>query len=112
METKKYTKFINKPILKNSVEVNKELIIKVAKNARLHLTEEEVKEFVPQFKEILSAFSELDKLRTDNAKPSFQPIKIGNVLRDDLAKECVPKEELLKNAEHKKDSYFLGPRAL
>jgi len=94
------------------MEINKELILKVAKNARLKLTEEEVKEFVPQFKEILNTFSELDKVKTDNVKPSFHPIEIKNALREDEPKECVPSEELLKNAKHKKNSYFLGPKAL
>lgn len=94
------------------MEVNRELILRVAKNARLNLTEEEVKEFVPQFKEILNSFKELDKVKTDNVKPSFHPIEIKNSVREDVTKECVPQKEILKNAKHKKDSYFLGPKAL
>ena len=94
------------------MEVNKELILRVAKNAKLNLTEEEIKEFIPQFKEILNSFSELDKVNTKNTKPSFHPIEIKNALREDIPKECVPKEEILKNAKHKKDPYFLGPKAL
>lgn len=94
------------------MEVNKELILKVAKNARLRLTENEVKEFLPQFKEILNAFSELDKVNTNNTKPSFQPINIRNAIREDSPKECVKTDEILKNTKHKKDSYFLGPKAL
>lgn len=94
------------------MDVNKELILRVAKNARLRLTENEVKEFLPQFNEILNAFSELDKVNTNNTKPSFQPLNIRNALREDSPKECVPTERLLKNSRHKKDSYFLGPKAL
>ena len=94
------------------MEINKELILKVAKNARLNLTEEEVKEFIPQFKEVLNSFSELDKVKTDNAKPSFHPIEIKNSIREDNPKECVSQKEILKNAKHKKDPYFLGPKAL
>lgn len=94
------------------MKTSRELILRVAKNARLELTEEEIKEFVPQFKEILNAFSELDKVKTENVKPSFQPLEIRNSLREDSPKECVAKEEILKNARHKKGSYFLGPKAL
>lgn len=94
------------------MDIDKDLIIKVAKNARLKLTEEEIKEFLPQFKEILNAFSELDKINTNNVKPSFQPLNIRNSLREDTPKECVPTDEILKNTKHKKDSYFLGPKAL
>lgn len=94
------------------MEINKELITKVAKNARLSLSDEEIKEFVPQFKEILKTFSEISKVNTDNIKPSFQPIELKNKLREDIPKASVPTEELLKNTKHKKDNYFLGPKAL
>ncbi len=94
------------------MEVNKELILKVAKNARLSLTEDEIKEFIPQFKEILVAFSELNKVNTDNMKPSFQPTEVKNVLREDIEKESIPQDEILKNTHQKKDGYFLGPKAI
>lgn len=94
------------------MEVNKELIIKVAKNSRISLTEEEIKEFVPQFKDILNNFSDISGVKTDNVKSSFQPIEVRNSLREDLEKECVPVDKILKNTKHKKGDYFLGPRAL
>lgn len=94
------------------MDINKELVLKVAKNARLNLTEEEIKEFVPQFKEILTTFSELSKVNTDKVKPSFQPLEIKNALREDQEKECVSQEDILKNTAHKRNGYFLGPRAL
>ena len=94
------------------MEINRELIIKVAKNARLSLSEEEITQFTDDFKNILSAFSELDELNTSKVKPSFHPIELKNVLREDNAKESVPVEEILKNSKHKKNDYFLGPKAL
>ena len=94
------------------MEINRELIIKVAKNARINLTEEEIKEFIPQFKEILENFSKLKEVDTAGVKVSIQPIDIKNVIRKDEIKECVSNEDILKNTEHKKDKYFLGPKAL
>jgi len=94
------------------MEVTKELILKVAKNARLKLTEEEVREFLPQFSEILKSFEQISKVNTDNIKPSFHPIEIKNALREDSPKECISQGEILKNTVHKKNGYFLGPRAL
>ena len=94
------------------MEVNEALIKKVAKNARLRLSDEEIKEFVSQFKEILNSFSEIKKLNTEDIKPSFQPVEIRNSLREDEPKECVPTNELLKNSKHKKGDYFLGPKAI
>ncbi len=94
------------------MEVNKELISKVAKNARLSLTDEEIKEFIPQFKEILESFKELNKINTEKIKPSFQPIEIKNVLREDTPKPCISTEIILNNTKHKENNYFKGPRAL
>ena len=94
------------------MEVNEELILKVAKNAKLSLTEAEVKEFVPEFKEILEAFSKLNEVDTQGVKPSLQPVKIKNVTREDVAASSVSQEEILSNTIHKKNGYFMGPKAL
>jgi len=94
------------------MEINKELIERVAKNSKLRLSENEIKEFLPQFKEILDTFSELKKINTDNVKPSFQPIEVKNKVREDIIKESIDVKELLKNTKHKKDNYFLGPKTL
>ena len=94
------------------MKVNEELIKKVAENARLKLTKKELDEFLPQFKEIINAFSKLDKLNTKNVKPSFQPFELKNVFREDKVKECLTQEQALKNTKHKKDGYFKGPRII
>ena len=94
------------------MEINKELILRVAKNARLNLKEDEVKQFTKDFNDILNAFSELDKVNTNNVKPSFQPIEFKNKLREDKVKECVSQDLILRNSHHKKEGYFLGPKAL
>ena len=63
------------------MKINKDLILKVAKNARLNLIESEVDEFLPQFKEILDTFSKISKINVKHIKASFQPIEIKNGVR-------------------------------
>ena len=94
------------------MEIDQKLIKKVAEVARLELSEKEVKKFLPQLKEIFNAFSELNKVNTDDVKPSFQPVDIKNSLRLDAVEDCLTQEEALSNTEHKKDGYFKGPRAV
>ena len=94
------------------MRVDKELISKVAINARLELSAEEIQEFIPQLKEVLEAFSTIDKADVAGVKPSFQPVALKNVLREDVIGECLSQEDALKNTEHKKDGYFKGPRAI
>ena len=94
------------------MNIDKALILNVAKNARLHLTEQELEEFVPQFKEILETFSQLNEVTTDNTPLSIHPVEIRNVTREDTPKPCTSQEDILANTKHKKDGYFLGPKAL
>ncbi len=94
------------------MKIDKELILNVAKNARLNLTEEEIEEFLPQFKEILNTFSKIDKVKTKDVKASFQPIELKNVYREDEIKKCLSQEDALKNIIHKKDGYFKGPKII
>lgn len=94
------------------MKVDKELIEHVAELARLKLTKEEIDKFLPQLKEILDAFSKLDEIDVKDAKPSFQPIDLKNVMREDKVEKCLTQEEALSLTEHKKDGYFKGPRAV
>lgn len=84
----------------------------VSRIARINLTNEEIKEFIPQFNEILNMFSELNKINTDNVKPSFHPLPTKNVLRDDIPEPCFTNEEALKNTDHKEKGFFKAPRIL
>ncbi len=94
------------------MEIDRNLLERVAKVARLELTDEEIKKFLPQLKEALEFFSKLEEVNTDNANPSFQPVELKNVMREDTPKECLSQEDALSLTEHKKDGYFKGPKAL
>ena len=94
------------------MRVDKVLLEHVAELARLKLSEKEVKEFIPELKEILEAFSKLDKVDTKGIKPSFQPVELKNVTRDDKIKPCLSQEESLSNSPNKKDGYFKGPKVV
>lgn len=94
------------------MKVDRELIKKVAEVARLELTPAEIKKFIPELNEILSAFSKIDKADTKNTRPSFQPVPLKNILREDDKEPCLSQEEALANTRHKKDGYFKGPRVV
>ena len=85
------------------MDINRKLLEHVAEVARLKLTEEEIKKFLPQLKEALEFFSQLQEVDTEGVKPSFQPVEMRNAM---------PHEEALSLTEHKKDGYFKGPRAI
>ena len=94
------------------VNINKELVERIANNAKLNLTDKEKDRFSNELKEIIDAFSKLDEVDTKDVDISLQPVELKNSLREDKAKECLSQEEALSLTEHKKDGYFKGPRAV
>ena len=94
------------------MDIDRNLIEKVASVSRLKLTEAEIEKFLPQLKDALSAFSEISAINTDTIKPSFHPIPLSNALREDISKEGLSQDDALSLTTHKKDGYFKGPRAV
>ncbi|MBT3583149.1 Asp-tRNA(Asn)/Glu-tRNA(Gln) amidotransferase subunit GatC [Candidatus Woesearchaeota archaeon] len=94
------------------MKINKELVKKVAKIARLTLSEQEVKQFSEDFNDILQDFSKLKKINTDNVEPSFDPIAIQNVLRLDNVERCLSNSDALSNTKSKENGFFKGPKTI
>jgi aspartyl-tRNA(Asn)/glutamyl-tRNA(Gln) amidotransferase subunit C len=94
------------------MEITPELVKRVAANARLSLKEDEVKKFAADMKEILANFEKLSEVNTDNVEPSFHPIPVKNVAREDTPGKCLDREEALSLTPHKKDGYFRGPKTI
>ena len=94
------------------MDITPELVKRVAANARLHLKEEEIKRFAAEMKDILAAFASLSEVDTKNVEPSFHPIPVKNVVREDNPGKCLDREEALSLTPHKKDGYFRGPKVL
>lgn len=89
-------------------KIDKELVKRVADNARLKLTDKEIENFTKQLSDILSTFRKLDEVDTKNVKASFHPQEMKNVLRDDKPEEW--KWQPLANTKHKEEKYFKGPK--
>ena len=94
------------------VKVNRELLLKVAQNARLELTEKEIKTLLPQLQEILAAFEKIDEVEVKGVSPAFHPIPLQNRWREDKTEPCLSNEQALQNAKHQKAPYFKGPKAI
>ena len=95
---------------KEEVKVDEELVREIASLARLDLTDEETKTFVPQFQDILKYFSILNELDTENVQPAYLSSANKSVTREDQVEESVPTKEFLTNAPQAKDDYVVIPR--
>ena len=97
---------------KEEVKVDEKLVREIAALARLDLTDEETKTFVPQFQDILKYFSILNELDTENVPPAYLASANKSVVREDEVEASVPTQEFLANAPQAKDDYVVIPRAL
>lgn len=79
---------------------------KIAKLAKLQLTDEEVKRFEGQLGKILDAVDELSKVDTSNVPPTSSVLGLSNVLREDEPRGQFPSEKLLANAPDREGPYF------
>jgi aspartyl-tRNA(Asn)/glutamyl-tRNA(Gln) amidotransferase subunit C len=88
--------------------IDRELLAHLSRVSRLELTEEEQERFTEQLKVILEAFREIDGVDTEGVEPSFQPLEVKNVWREDVATDW--DWSPLANSRHRKKSHIKGPR--
>lgn len=94
------------------MDIDRKVLEHVAAIARLNLSEDEIKKYLPQLKEALEFFSRLNEIDTENVEPSFHPVELKNVMRKDVEMECLSQGDALSLTEHRKDGYFKGPKSL
>ncbi|MBI4174761.1 MAG: Asp-tRNA(Asn)/Glu-tRNA(Gln) amidotransferase subunit GatC, partial [Candidatus Aenigmarchaeota archaeon] len=90
-------------------KITEETVEHVAAIARIKLTPSELKRMQKDLTEILAAFKTLDE--APSAEPSFQPVPMENVMREDIIEEPLPRDIALKNTKHKEKGFFKGPKA-
>ena len=84
----------------------------IAELARLKFSEKELDNFTHQLNEILSYVEKLNELDTENVEPLSHPVENTNVFRDDEVMPSVKREEALKNAPNKNESFFKVPKVI
>jgi aspartyl-tRNA(Asn)/glutamyl-tRNA(Gln) amidotransferase subunit C len=88
--------------------VTKELVLELAKAARLILSDEETMKYALQLQMILNAFNELDEVDAEEVEPSYHPIEIADRLRQDHTEKW--SWDPLANVADKENGYIRGPK--
>ncbi len=78
----------------------------VAALARLGLTDEEKQRMSEQLSSILDHISALNRLDTSAIPPTAQVIELANVMRDDIVRESLPREAILRNTPRTDDGFI------
>jgi aspartyl-tRNA(Asn)/glutamyl-tRNA(Gln) amidotransferase subunit C len=84
----------------------------VAKLARLDVTDDEVALFAGQLAAVLEHAEDVEALDTAGVPPTAHPLPLVNVLRDDVPRDGVDRDEVLAMAPAAEDRRFRVPRIL
>ena len=87
-------------------------IEKVARLARLELSEDEKETFGNQMEQILTYMEQLNRIDTAGVDPTSHAIPVYNVFRNDEVKPSFPREEVLAIAPDEEDGHFKVPRII
>jgi len=87
-------------------------IEKVARLARLELSEEERVTFGNQLEQILTYMEQLNRLDTTGVEPTSHAIPIHNAFREDETRPSFPQEEVLSISPDQENGHFKVPRII
>jgi len=92
------------------MKISPEEVAKVARLARLELTQDTIDQYASQLGGILGYMDKLSELDTANVEPMYTPVDQVSVMRDDVVKKDYTREDILKNAPETDGAFFIVPR--
>lgn len=94
------------------MNIDRQLIDKIAHLARLEFNEEEKVRIEKDLGRILDFMETLNEVDTQNVEPLIYMSDELNVTRPDVTKQEITHEEALKNAPKKDSDYFRVPKVI
>jgi aspartyl-tRNA(Asn)/glutamyl-tRNA(Gln) amidotransferase subunit C len=86
--------------------IDRETVLKVAKLAKLSLSEDEITTFGSQLSVILENIYILQEADVSGVPPTAHASRQSNVMRDDIPQASYPPEVILANAPEQDDNYL------
>lgn len=88
-------------------------VLKLARLARLSLTDDELKEFESELNDVLRYVEQLKDVDVDDLKPTTQVTGLKNVMREDTVRDYgVTREDLLRLAPKTQDGQLKVKRMI
>jgi aspartyl-tRNA(Asn)/glutamyl-tRNA(Gln) amidotransferase subunit C len=92
--------------------LSRDEVVHVAVLARLALTDEEIDVFTGQLAAVLEHAADVSALDTAGVPPTAHPLPLVNVLRDDVVRPGLDRDEVLAAAPAAESGRFRVPRIL
>ena len=94
------------------MKITKEEIEHIALLARVSLSAKEKDLFGLQLSSILDYMDKLNELDTRDVEPTSHVLPLSNVMRDDIPRPSIPKEDALMNAPDHTEKFFRVPKII
>jgi len=94
------------------MSIDRKTVEKVAKLARLQLTDDELNRYGGQLGAILDYIAKLEKLDVSGLDPLAQAVDTHNVFRADEPRPSLPRDAALQNAPEKTGDFFIVPKII
>ena len=99
-------------VLFDAMNITKQEVEKVARLARLELSDAEMERVTRQLDSILGYVAKLDELDTGSVVPTTHTQQLVNAFRDDEIKPSLPRGKALANAPRDNGESFVVPRII
>lgn len=94
------------------MEISRDQVEKVAKLARLYVSETEKDAFAKQLSQILTHVEKLNQYDTKGVEPTSTVLGQVNVFREDVVRPSLPVEKALANAPEREADGFSVPKII
>lgn len=92
--------------------ITKEELLSVAERAMLELTSEEADMYAKDLTAFMAYADKLNTLNTDGVKPMTHALQQVNIMREDVVKDVLDREEMLKGTKEHQDGEIKVPTIL
>ena len=94
------------------MRITAEQVAHIAALSRLSLTEQELETFRDQLSSIIEYVEQLRTLDTTGVEPTSHILPLSNVMREDVVKSSLPREEALRNAPDGTEDFYRVPKII
>lgn len=88
------------------MSLTREQVEYIAELAKLALTETEVERYTEQLSAVLDYASQLQTIDTDNIPPTASVLPLTSVMREDVVRPSLPRDQVVANAPDAVEGQF------
>ena len=94
------------------MSLDKQTVAKVARLARIKMTDEELESYAPQLNTIIKFVEQLEEVDTDDVLPLPSSVDVALPLRKDVVNDGDCQDDVLANAPESLEGFYVVPKVV